>query len=144
MNSKKQPVYTQETIDTLSQNPYTHSVTPYRITFTLEFKQFFMEHIHKPGMTSRKVLVLAGYDTSIISPAIVRKLAYKIVKEANSPGGLKPPKGASTEERAAAFARKDMSKQHVNTSIKELQTEVVRLKQQVEFLKKISQIDNLS
>ena len=38
--SKKIP-FTEEQIHVLEQNPYTHSIGPNHISFTLEFKQFF-------------------------------------------------------------------------------------------------------
>ena len=39
-----------------------------------------------------------------------------------------------------AYAAKDLEKQRTSTSIKELQNRVVHLEQQIEFLKKISNI----
>lgn len=35
--------FTEEQINLLSQNPYTHLVNKNRIVFTLEFKEFFVE-----------------------------------------------------------------------------------------------------
>ena len=64
----------------------------------------------------------------------------RILKEADSERGLRPPRGLSTEQRIAAFEAKDLSMQRTDTSIKELQERIVYLEKQVEFLKKISNI----
>ena len=40
--------YTDEQIRILSQNPYTHAVSENRISFTIEFKQFFYEQTRIP------------------------------------------------------------------------------------------------
>ena len=42
--SKKVP-FTEEQLRVLELNPYTYSVSSNRITFTLEFKKFFVDQI---------------------------------------------------------------------------------------------------
>ena len=39
---KKEPTYTPEQIAMLEKNPYTFKVTQRGLSFTLEFKQFFI------------------------------------------------------------------------------------------------------
>lgn len=138
--STKKPTYTNEQIQLLAQNPYTHSVTPYRLTFTLEFKEFFMSQVYLPGMTGPKILKAAGYDPKMFTRPTLDKIRSKILAEAASSEGLQPPKGLSQAERTEAYAKKDLDKQRTSTSIKELQNRVVHLEQQIEFLKKISNI----
>lgn len=135
---KKERAYSDEQISILEQNPYTHSVTPYRLTFTLAFKEFFMSQVYKPGMTCPKILKAAGYDPKMFSRPFIDHLRKRILVEAASPEGLQPPKGLSQAERIKAFAEKNLDSQRTSTSIKELQSRVVHLEQQVEFLKKIS------
>ena len=139
MNMKK-PTYSEEQINILAQNPYTHSITPYKISFTLEFKEFFMAQVYLPGMTAPKILKAAGYDPKMFSRGTIDKLRMKILAEAASPDGLQPPRGLSQAEKIKAYAQKDLEHQRASTSIKELQSKVVHLEQQVEFLKKISNI----
>lgn len=139
MNMKK-PTYFEEQINILAQNPYTHSITPYKITFTLEFKEFFMSQVHLPGMTTPKILKAAGYDPKMFSRSTMDKLRMRTLAESASPEGLQPPRGLSQTERTKVYAAKDLEHQRTSTSIKELQNKVVHLEQQVEFLKKISNI----
>ena len=140
MGNRKKPTYTEEQIHILEQNPYTHKVTPHMITFTLEFKEFFMSQVNIPGMTAPKILRAAGYDTNIFTRDMITSLRRNILNEASSPEGLKPPRGLSQAEKTAAYAKKDLDSQRTSTSIKELQNRVVHLEQQIEFLKKISNI----
>lgn len=136
--SKRNP-YTQEQIQILQQNKYTHSVTEHKLSFTLEFKQFFMDQVNQ-GKTAPTILREAGYDTSFFTRGTIDSIRKRILTEAASETGLQPPKGLSTEERIAAFEKKNLDKQRTETSIKEMQERIVLLEKQVEFLKKISQL----
>lgn len=135
-------VFNDEQVNILAQNSYTHSVSNYRISFTLEFKKFFAEQMNVPGMTTSKIFTLAGYDASWFSRDSKDAFRKEIRKELNSGTGLKPPRGLSQKEKATLFAKKDLSKQSADASIKELQDKVVYLEQQLEFLKKISNLRN--
>ena len=137
--SKKIP-FTEEQIRVLELNPYTYSVDSNRITFTLEFKKFFVDQIRNHQKTTPEVLKTAGYDPSWFAQGCKSSLRKRILKEADSERGLRPPRGLSTEQRIAAFEAKDLSMQRTDTSIKELQERIVYLEKQVEFLKKISNI----
>ncbi len=139
MGNKKR-TYTDEQIRILEQNPYTHNVTPYKVSFTLAFKEFFMSQVDKPGMTTPKILKAAGYDPKMFSRTTIDHIRIKIKAEANSPKGLKAPRGLSQAEKIEAYAKKDLDAQRTSTSVKELQSRVVHLEQQIEFLKKISNI----
>lgn len=61
--SKKVP-FTEEQLRVLELNPYTYSVSSNRITFTLEFKKFFVDQIRNHRKTTPEVLKAAGYDPS--------------------------------------------------------------------------------
>lgn len=134
--------FTEEQIHILEQNKFTHSVTPNRIVFTLEFKQFFVDQIRNHNKTAPAALIAAGYDISMFTRSTIDSLRRKILIEADSETGLKPPRGLSSEERIRAFEDKNLSQQRTDTSIKELQERIVMLEKQVEFLKKISLIRN--
>ncbi len=138
--SRKAPSYSPEQIEIISQNPYTHSVTPYKITFTLAFKEFFVDQVRNHGLTAPKILKSAGYDPSMFSRAAIDSIRKKILAEASSPEGLKPPRGLSQAERTKAYAKKNLDAQRTSTSIKEMQQRIVHLEQQIEFLKKIQNI----
>lgn len=137
--ARKDP-FTSEQIQVLSQNPYTHSVSPARIAFTLAFKEFFCEQARIPGMTTRKIFLEAGYNPDWFSKASLDAIRKRILREVSSPEGLKPPRGLGDAERTALFAKKDLSKQRTDTTIRQLQERIVHLEQQIEFLKKISHL----
>lgn len=139
--SRKNP-FTDEQIQILSQNPYTHTVSPHRIAFTIEFKKFFVEQMNIPGMTTKKIFLAAGYDLNLFTKEALDGIRRTILSESRSPEGFKPGRGLSHAEKTAQFAAKDLSKQNTDSSIKELQDRIVHLEQQIEFLKKISHIRN--
>lgn len=132
--------FTAEQIHVLSQNPYTHSVTENRISFSYEFKKFFVDQTKVKGMTTKKILSAAGYNPDWFSKGCLDGMRCHILKEANSPEGLRPPRGLSSAEKTKQFAAKDLAKQNADQSIKELQDRIVHLEAQIEFLKKISHI----
>ena len=115
--SKKVP-FTEEQLRVLELNPYTYSVSSNRITFTLEFKKFFVDQIRNHRKTTPEVLKAAGYDPSWFAQGCKSSLRRRILEEADSEQGLRPPRGLSTEQ----------------------QERIVHLEKQVEFLKKISNI----
>lgn len=128
--------YTDEQIRILSQNPYTHAVSENRISFTIEFKQFFYEQTRIPGMTTKKILLTAGYNPDWFIKSNLDGIRRSILNEAKSPTGFKTPRGLSNADKTAQFAAKDLAKQKTDASIKELQERIVHLEQQIEFLKK--------
>lgn len=134
--------FTEEQINQLSQNPYTHFVNENRIVFTLEFKEFFVDQMKTNEMTTRKILRAAGYDSSFFTRHNLDALRKSIKRQEESPTGLQPPRGLSSKQKTAQFAAKNLEKQKQEKSIRELQERVVHLEQQVEFLKKISHIRN--
>ncbi|WP_405376412.1 HTH domain-containing protein [Pseudobutyrivibrio sp.] len=138
--TRKKCVYSDEQVKILEQNPYTYSVTNSKLVVTLAFKEFFMTQVNKPGMTCPKILKAAGYDPKMFSRGAMDQLRNRILSEAASPEGLKAPRGLSQAEKIKVFAEKDLDNQRTSTSIKELQSRVVHLEQQVEFLKKISNV----
>ena len=129
---KKVP-FTQEQIDVLQANPYTHYVSKDRLVFTLAFKEFFLEQLDVPGMTTSKILRKAGYDPSWFNEGVRDTIRRTIRHEAASPTGLKPPRGLSTKERAAAFAQKDLSRQRQEATNRELQERIAHLEAQIAF-----------
>ena len=140
MGERKKHIYTNEQMDILAQNPYTHSVTPHRLTFTLAFKEFFVDQVRNHGLSTPKALRAAGYDTTFFTRGTMDRLRQRIFAEADSPEGLKPPRGLSQAERTKAYAKKNIEAQKTSTTLKEMQQRIVHLEQQIEFLKKIQNI----
>ena len=88
--SKKVP-FTEEQLRVLELNPYTYSVSSNRITFTLEFKKFFVDQIRNHRKTTPEVLKAAGYDPSWFAQGCKSSLRRRILEEADSEQGLRPP-----------------------------------------------------
>ena len=133
--------FTEEQIFILEQNKYTHSVTPDRLVFTLEFKQFFVDQVRNHNNKTPAILRAAGYDTSFFGRRNLDKIREQILHEAASEKGLRPPKGLSIQDRIAAFEAKNLALQETEVSIKEMQERIVHLERQIEFLKKISKLN---
>ena len=131
--------FTDEQILVLLNNPYVANVTPHTLTMTYEFKELFMQETVKPGMTARKIFASCGLDADIIGEARIKNIGKMIRKEAASPEGLRPVKVTTLEERMETFAKRDLSRVRPS-DLKALQDEILLLRQEVEFLKKISDI----
>lgn len=136
---KKHP-FTEEQICALEANPYTHSVTPNALKFTLEFKEFFYDQVVNQRKTTPKVLKAAGYDPGMFTRANLDSIRRSILREAASSGGLRPPTGLSKIEKLEVFEKKNLELQRTSTSIKELQERILHLEKQVELLKKKERI----
>ncbi len=128
-------VFTEEQILDLTANPYTLFVDRNMIRFTVEFKRYLLKEIEKPGITFKKAFINAGYDPSVLGDQRIPSIIKNIRKEAKSPKGLH-----ETGRSKAELVKEDLTKKQMKTAIRELQEEVVRLQQQVEFLKKIHQL----
>ena len=132
--------FTQEEIEIIQQNPYVVSVCSTKITYSLAFKKFAIQQSNN-GVKSPEIFRKAGFDPEILGkPRMYAALKY-FKQEAASPEGLHEPRGKSKEEKLAAFAKDDLAKKHTKTAIRELQDKVIRLEQQIEFLKKIQSLN---
>lgn len=119
--------FTDEEKTELICNPYTARVSDCKVTFTLAFKQFVMDHIDLPGMTARKVFQMAGYRDELFSSYVRRYTVIAIRNEAASEAGLQEP---------SEVKPRPVKKKSKDAEVKELQERVTILEQQVQFLKK--------
>ncbi len=90
MSAKK--LFTQEEIYILSSNKYVYHVTEQRITYTLEFKQLFLDSLNH-GKKPRQIFKDAGISPEILGTIRINDARRRIKEEAASPEGLKPPRG---------------------------------------------------
>ena len=116
-------------------NPYTLSVTDKQIKFTIEFKRFLLDELAKPGVSYKQAFRNAGYDPNILGRSRILSVVCSVRKEAASPKGLR-----ETGPSKVRLAEQDLSKRQMRASIKELQNELVRTQQELEFVKKILQL----
>lgn len=126
--------FTQEQLEILRSNPYTEWVSAQRIHYTMDFKFFALKEA-QAGLSSVKIFEKAGYDPAILGKQRIYSTIKAIKREAASPEGLKPSRGAKQAKR---FAEANLSKHKDSTAIKKLQEQIIYLEQEIEFLKKIS------
>ncbi len=123
--------FTEEERAELLCNPYTARISECNVTFTLAFKQLVIDNIDLPGMNSRKVFQLAGYNDSLFTPYVRRYVVSAIRREAASDKGLQEPSPLKSSAPR---------KKHSETEFRELQERVTLLEQQLNFLKKSQQL----
>lgn len=130
--------YTAKQIKQLEKNPYVFKVTKHMIYYTAKFKEDFWVS-YQAGNTPRKILEDFGFDLSIFRQKQIDSLVQHIKKQALAGEGFSeganrkrriPPKPTDIEELAAP------------QSIEQMQNELLYLRQEVEFLKKIIIADN--
>ena len=129
--SKK--VFTQEEVEMLRSNKYTFSVTPHILSFTKEFKELFWEE-YQAGAIPRQILEQYGYPANILGKERIWGIAHVIKKQYHSPAGFHEgtlPKSGKPSDKDAQTTEERVNK---------LQGEVEYLRQELEFLKKISSI----
>lgn len=128
--------FTPEEIRILSENPNTFEVSTYRLAFTKEAKERILE-LSASGKSARSIVIELGYDPEMLGDSRVKNIAYYVRLEAESGRGIHqgyrkrsmkritPAQIAELEENAESYAK--------------LKNEVIYLREEVEFLKKISQ-----
>ena len=133
MKKNKVP-FTPDQKAVLAANPYTLSVNDYQIRFTVPFKEFLLREREAHGTPWKEIFRKAGYDPGILGEGRIERIIDRIRKEDASERGL--------HETAARnkFQDKDLEKQQLRTAVRDLQEEVIRLNQMVEFLKKTQQL----
>lgn len=132
-------LFTEEQIATLRQNPYVYSVTPAVLALTKEFKEIFYTE-YQNGTTPRKILEDHGFDIAILGERRVWSISQHIRDEYAKYGEFREGfRGRRPRSDNATAKNQPLSEQD---QLKQLQHEVDYLKQEMEFLKKISSIRN--
>lgn len=124
--------YTKKQQKELEKNPYTYKVTENRLFFTKEFKKVFWIK-YNAGMSPRAILKELGYDLSYFSQGQIDNLVQHLRQ-----------KNIAGEEFSEGYfkeKRPNIKLPTVDTSpetIQQMQNEITYLKQEIEFLKKVS------
>lgn len=130
--------FTPKQMETLAANPFTYKVTALRISYTLEFKNLFLTRF-EAGEPVKDIFASLGYDIDILGENRMYTFARRISKQAEA-GNL------PTEEPPCVKLEKpvniDYNTMPTQQSVAAMQREIAYLRQQVEFLKKISELDN--
>lgn len=124
--------YTKKQQKELEKNPYTYKATENRLFFTKEFKKVFWIK-YNAGMSPRAILKELGYDLSYFSQSQIDNIVQHLRKKSIA--------GEEFSEGYAKEKRPNIKLPLPNTSpetIQQMQNEITYLKQEIEFLKKVS------
>ena len=130
--------YTAKQIKELKANPYTLNVTKNKLYFTAKFKEDFWIR-YQAGNAPRKILSDFGYNLDIFEQKQIDSLVQRIKKQALSGKGF--TEGENREKRVAMKATDEIDLSS-SQSIERMQNELLYLRQEVEFLKKVIIADN--
>jgi len=130
--------YTQKQIKQLLKNPYVYKVTKYHLYYTAKFKEDFWNS-YQAGNSPRKILSDFGFDLSMFGQKQIDSLVQRIKKQALSGNGF-----SEGENRTKRIRRNPTDETELSSpqSIERMQNELLYLRQEVEFLKKIIIADN--
>ena len=122
--------YTQKQIKELKQNPYTFKVDEQRIFFTVEFKKIFWRK-YQAGMSPRAIFKELDYNLDYFGQKQIDSIVQRIKKEAMA--------GEFTEgySRNNRMKIKESEEDISPQNIKQIQNELLYLRQEVDFLKKV-------
>lgn len=122
--------YTKKQIKELKQNPYTFKVDEQRIFFTVEFKKIFWRK-YQAGMSPRAIFKELDYNLDYFGQKQIDSIVQRIKKEAMA--------GEFTEgySRNNRMKIKEPEEDISPQNIKQIQNELLYLRQEVDFLKKV-------
>lgn len=129
--------YSAKQIKQLMANPYTLRVTKNKLYFTKEFKKDFWIS-YQAGNAPRKILTDLGYDLACFEQKQIDSIVQRVKKQALSGEGFR--EGENREKRVRIKSLEQTGGNPL--SIDQMQHELLYLRQEVEFLKKIIKADN--
>jgi hypothetical protein len=130
--------FTPEQMECLAANPFTYKVTALRISYTLEFKNLFLAR-YESGEPIKDIFAGLGYDIEILGENRVYNLASRLLNQIKTGKILTEGSPHSKPEKPVNVDYNTMPAQQ---SVAAMQREIAYLRQQVEFLKKITELDN--
>ena len=130
--------FTPEQMKILSANPFTYKVSAICIHYTLEFKNLFLAH-YEAGEPVKDIFAAFGYDPAILGDNRMHAFARRISKQAKEG---KVPTEDSSSVKIQKPAKVDYNTLPAQQSVSAMQREIAYLRQQIEFLKKITELDN--
>lgn len=130
--SKK--LFSDEEMVILRQNPFTYMVTRNTLSFTREFKELFLAE-YNAGNIPRQILIDHGYDPEMLGDRRIWGISQHIRQQYEKYGAVHE----GTSNAKPPDSTKPLSDKE---ELKQLRHEVDYMKQEIEFLKKISSIRN--
>ena len=130
--------FTPEQLEILANNPYTSKVDWHHIWFTLEFQNLFLTR-YEQGESSSEIFESLGYDIEILGRYRVYNYPRNLYSRLEK--GL-PLTETPGQKKVNAPSNVDYNTMPAQQSVAAMQRELQYLRQQVEFLKKITELDN--
>lgn len=123
--------FSKEQIEELQKNPYVKRVSDKSITYTDEFKRFFIEEYLR-GTVPRIIFQNAGFNISILGVKRYEQAAARWIKRYNEDGivGLRDTR----KEGSGRPSKKELSNEDI---IHQQQAKIQLLEEQLELLKKL-------
>ena len=130
--------FTLEEIRILESNKYTLFATPTKLIHTKEFKEMFLE-MYNQGIPPRKIFKELGYDVELLGKRRSSMYPTRLKEELQRRGSFKEDKPCDKLKPPKSTAYEQMKDKK---AIKEMQAELKYLRQELDFLKKIIELDN--
>ena len=139
MNKKQSTKrFTPEEIAILAANPFTYKVNALRITYTLEFKNLFLSRYEARDNTIIEIFESFGYDEKILGHSRMYAFACRLANQAEAGKIFSEAPPSVKHEKPINVDYNTMPAQQ---SIAAMQREIAYLRQQLEFVKKIIELD---
>ncbi|MFP3154910.1 hypothetical protein LQZ18_10915 [Lachnospiraceae bacterium ZAX-1] len=129
--------YTAKEIKQLKANLYTLNITKNKLYFTAKFKEDFWCS-YQAGNAPKKIMADLGYDVKLFRQKQIDSIVQRIKSQALSGGGFS--EGENTTKRMPM--KSPSSPQDSPQRLEQMQHELLYLRQEVEFLKKIIKADS--
>ena len=124
---EKKAVFTEEQIRKLADNRYTYRVSSKSISFTPEFMRLLCRK-KAEGLQNRKIFEECGYDPDVLGRYRMSNAVRKIKGKSPEDSPDKPLPNSKMRE---------FDENSDKRAMKQMQHEILYLRQEVEFLKKI-------
>ena len=128
--------YTAKEMKLLKANPYTFKVTKNKLYFTVEFKEAFWT-AYQARMAPRKILKDLGYDLEMFGQKQIDSMVQSIKRQAQSGDGFRQGENR-TRRKKDELCIPEGTAIESQEALAGILNEVKYLRQEVEFLKKLS------
>jgi hypothetical protein len=122
-------IFTIEEREKLRVNPYVKNVTDKSITYTEEFREYFINQ-YNLGKLPKEIFKEAGFDINILGNERIKSNTKRFKKMSERIEGFKDTR----EENSGRSLKRELTDDEKIVKLKE---ENLKLKQQLEFLKKM-------
>lgn len=122
-------IFTIEEQEKLRVNPYVKNVTDKSITYTEEFREYFINQ-YNLGKLPKEIFKEAGFDINILGNERIKSNTKRFKKMSERIEGFKDTR----EENSGRPLKRELTDEEKIVKLKE---ENLKLKQQLEFLKKM-------